>query len=431
MIDKRPAAIVRAGDEEDVKSALAWARDHGKMVVVRCGGHSVAGRSTCDDGLLIDLSRMHRAVVEQEQGVVRVQGGCLLRDVDRVCQEHELVTAAGVVSHTAAGGLALGGGMGWTTRRYGLTCDNLVRARLLTVNGEVVEATESQDAELYWGLRGGGGNFEIVTEFEFRCHPLRRVIPMGFVVKPLEHAAQFLRVYREHMAVQPDEMKTTVVVRTALAWPGVPADLVGRPVVTGLMVWIGEGEPAARKAFQTLVDAAPGGGSFFDWIPFVELQSLADRIMGKGAGNYTKGGYFDELSDGAIEALMSGCEAMTSAEALIEVIPQRGAQLRLSEDETAFGNRDAAYAYNVMSRWDISSEREPHIDWARTSFAALQPYAGPGVYINFFSVGEQDRVLEAFGEEKYGRLRALKEKYDPANVLAQNEASTVPKTAEG
>ena len=423
-IDKRPLGILYATGEDDVKAGLRFARENEVIAAVRCGGHSVAGRSTCDDGLIIDLSPINAVSVDPEKRTVRVAGGCLLGDVDRAAQEHELVTPAGIVSHTGAGGLALGGGMGWTTRKYGLTCDNLLRARLITVEGEVVEASQSENADLYWALRGGGGNFGVVTEFEFRCHPLRREIPVGLVCKPLSEAPEFLRMYREYMPSQPNEMKTTVVVRRGLPWPGVPEELVGKEVITGLMVWIGEDEDAAREAFRPLVETG-AGGSNFGWMSFIDLQSSADTIQLKGWGNYTKGGYLYEIPDGAIDALVEAGEAITSDESLIEIIPQLGAQLDLDEDDTAFTNRDAPYAYNVMARWDVRDEWQQHIDWARNSFASLQPFAGAGVYTNFFSVGDQDRVKEAFGA-KYDRLVALKTTYDPGNVLALSEGSIPP-----
>jgi hypothetical protein len=224
-------------------------------------------------------------------------------------------------------------------------------------------------------------------------------------------------------------MKITMVLGTGLPWPGVPEELVGERVITGVFVWVGEDMDAARAAFRPYEEIGTGG-SQIDWMPFTDLQSSQDSITLRGAGNYAKGGYFDEISEGTIEALVEGIEAVGNGTSFIEIIPQLGAQLELGEDDTAFANRDATYAYNVLARWDVDDDWDRHIEWARNSFAALQPFAGAGVYTNFFSVGDQDRVREAFGA-KFDRLVALKSKYDPENVFALSEGSIPPQAEAG
>jgi FAD/FMN-containing dehydrogenase len=424
MVDRRPGAVVRVADESDVATAVRFAADNGILLAVRGGGHSVAGQGTCDAGMVIDLGRIDGVDVDDGSGLVRAGGGCLLRDVDRVCASHGRVVPAGVVSHTGAGGLTLGGGVGWLSRKFGLTCDNVASFRVVLPSGEIVTADESQNADLYWGLRGGGGNFGIVTEFAYRSHPFPTEIPVGLGFWPLKDAEAVLRAQAERMHEQPDEWKaTTFVIRPAEGSPA-PPELVGKPTLMVLQVWADDDLAAAERSFDLYRDAATPALATVEPMAFTTLQSLSDDSAGPGRCNYTKGGYLDDdFGDGAIAAMIESAEEMLNDNSLIEVIPHGGAQLRVGDDDTAFPDRQAAYSFNVFARWPLEEDDDAHVAWARTAFDRLDRHAGDGVYVNFFNPhegGDQTRVLAAFGRERYDKLAALKARYDPTNVLSLN-----------
>jgi FAD/FMN-containing dehydrogenase len=424
MVDRRPAAVVRAHSEEDVAEAVRFAADHELLLAVRGGGHSVAGQGTCDGGLVIDLRPLRAVEVDAEAGLARAGGGALLGEVDRACQAEGRVVPAGVVSHTGAGGLTLGGGVGWLSRRFGLTCDNVAAFRLVTAAGETVVADEENRPDLYWGLRGGGGNFGVVTEFTYRCHPFPTRIPVGVGYWPLADAEPVLRVQAELLRERPDEWKATTFVLRPSAASGVPAELVGQPCLMVLQVWADDDLAAAERAFAPYRQAATPALAAVEPMDYIALQTLEDENAGHGKCNYTKGGYLDdELGDGAIAALLTSAEEILNEESIVEVIPHLGAQLKLGDDDSAFPDRGAAYSFNVYARWPTSEEDDPHVAWVRRAFDRLDAHAGDGVYVNFFNPhegGDQDRVLAAFGRERYARLAGLKHRYDPHNLFSLN-----------
>jgi FAD/FMN-containing dehydrogenase len=341
----------------------------------------------------------------------------LLCDVDRACQAHGLVTPSGVVSQTGIAGLALGGGVGWLTRKHGLTCDNLVAARVVLAGGETVLTDERTRPELLWGLRGGGGNFGVVTEFSFRCHPLRGRVHVAAALWPLERAHEVLRVYREHMPAAPDAAKASASLRRAGGGPDTPRR-ARRPVLSIVQVWAGD---AAQRAFAPLLRAAPPAAASLASREYVDVQTMDDAEGEPGKGNYTKGGYPDDLGDDVLDALAESAREMLSAEMAIELIPHGGAQLRTGADDSAFGDRDAPWSFNLFSRWSLHDDGAPHVDWARRAFARIEPLTRRGAYTNFFAGDDgHDRVLAAYGPRTYERLARLKAVYDPANRFSSN-----------
>ena len=422
-IDRRPALIARCDSERDVALSLAYAQASGLPIAVRGGGHSVAGMGTCEGGLVIALTGLAGVDVDPVARQVRVGGGALLGAVDRACQRHDLATPAGVVSHTGVGGLALGGGVGWLTRKYGLTCDSLLEARVVTPAGDVLTASAGSNPELFWGLRGGGGNFGVVTQFTFRCHDVPQVLPVGVGMWSLHDAPEVMHAYRELMPEQPDDVKGTLFFIRADARLGVADEYLGEPVVVVVQPWIGDDAEAAERAFAPLLAAASPVIGEIRPMRWLDLQTMEDDISGHGKGAYTKGGYLDRISDELIEVAIEAARQMPGAQCQLEVIPHGGAQLAVDEDESAFSDRDKPYSFNVYSRWSPQSDDAGRfVDWTRGTYNAMKPFIGSGVYTNFFAVDDgQDRVIAAYGPKKYERLARLKAIHDPRNVLALNQ----------
>jgi FAD/FMN-containing dehydrogenase len=422
-IDRRPVAVAECADDGDVVAALDFAQELKLRVAVRGGGHSVAGMGTCDDGLVIALGAIDRVEVDAGTRLVRVGGGALLGAVDRASQVHGLAVPAGVVSHTGAG-RAL-------ARRWGGVADPQVRphlrqprpARVVTPDQGVVVTSETERPELLWGLRGGGGNFGIVTEFTFRAYPVPDTLPVATAVWDLEHAPGAIRAYREVVPELPDEAKGTIFFVTADPSLGVPATVVGQPVLALVQPWIGEDAQAAARAFAPLRDAAPALVAGVVPTRWLDLQTREDEVSGHGRGNYTKGGYLDAIDDALIEAMISAARTMPGPLCQLEVIPHGGAQLRVAESDSAFSDRAAPYSFNVYSRWSVTEDDASRfVEWSRGTYAAMQPYIGSGVYTNFFAADDgHDRVLAAYGRKKYDRLARLKASYDAGNVLSVNQ----------
>lgn len=422
-IDRRPALIARCASERDVALSLEYGQANGLPIAVRGGGHSVAGMGTCDGGLVVALTGLAQIDVDPVAREVRVGGGALLGAVDKACQRYDLATPAGVVSHTGVGGLTLGGGVGWLTRKYGLTCDSLLRARVVSPAGEAFTASAGMNPELFWGLRGGGGNFGVVTQFTFRCHDVPQVLPVGVGIWSLDDAPAVMRVYRELMPEQPDDLKGTFFFIRADARLGVADEHLGEPVAVLFQPWIGDDAEAAERAFAPLLsEARPLIGEIRP-MRWLELQTIEDDISGHGKGNYTKGGYLDGISDELIDVVVEAARQMPGTECQLEVIPHGGAQLAVGEDESAFSDRDKPYSFNVYSRWSPQEDDgDQFVAWTRGTYDAMKPFIGSGVYTNFFSVDDgQDRVIAAYGRKKYERLARLKAIHDPQNVLALNQ----------
>lgn len=418
-IDRHPALVARCRTDGDVATAIEFAREHGIGLTVKGGGHSVAGHSMIDDGLVIDLARMRQVTVDPEAATVRVGSGCLLADMDHATQMHGLATPAGVMSQTGVAGLARGGGTGWLTRKFGLTCDNLLSARVVLADGSVVRASADENADLYWGLRGAGTNFGVVTEFEFTTHVVAQPLPVGTALYRPQNAAAAITHYDQTMRRAPDDLKVVVYLRRALAEPGVPDDLVGAPVCVLVSVWTGD-TADTRSINEELWSGAPQVFSSIQAMPLVELQSINDDLLGPGACNYTKGGYLGEITDDCIGALIESAQLLPSPTSVLEFSYQHGAQDLLSEDDTAFPDRHADHFLNVLTRWDPGIEGRRHIDWARETYARTSGWHSGGIYSNFLAYDDDARVREAYRNGKYERLATIKSKYDPDNIFNSN-----------
>jgi FAD/FMN-containing dehydrogenase len=427
QIDRRPALIARCRGVADVMAAVRFARDGDLAAAVRGGGHAVAGHAVCDDGLVIDLSPMRGTRLDLHGPTIRAQGGCLNEHVDRESQAFGLATTGGIVSHTGIGGLTLGGGIGHLMRKCGLAIDNLVSCDVVTAEGEFLVASEQENPDLFWGLRGGGGNFGVVTSFEFRLHPLGPVVTAGLLAWPMDDAPKVLRLLRQVAAEAPDELGIMANLRLAPPLPTVPEALHGKPIVALVVCYAGaveEGERVLRplREFGTpALDAVTQK-------PYVAHQKMFDPAAPHGLHYYWKGHKLPPLSDEMIDVIVEHASKITSPLATIPIYTLGGAVARVDEDATAFANRDAAHEIVITAAWQ-PDDAEPgrHIEWVRTFFAALEPHSR-GVYVNYISDDAPDRVREgAYGAKKWQRLVALKGKYDPKNFFRFN-ANIPPKS---
>lgn len=419
MFDRHPAMVVRCKNDADVATAIAFAREHAIPLTVKGGGHSVAGYSMVDNGLVIDLSPMRRVIVDPGAGHVRVGGGCLLSDMDSATQAFGLATPAGVMSQTGVAGLALGGGMGWLSRKHGLTCDHLIAARVVLADGSVVTSRADQNSDLHWALRGAGANFGVVTVFEFATQVVRSTVPVGTAIYRLEDAGSAIAHHEQTMRRASDDLKVMVYLRRAAAEPGVPDELVGAPICVFVSVWTGD-PTDARESYEELWSGAPRVFGSIETLAYLELQSLNDGALGPGACNYTKGGYAAEIGDGCIEGLINSARRLPNDLSVIEFGYQHGAQDRLDEDDTAFADRHADHLIHVLGRWHPGDDSQRHIDWVRETFAGVAPWQTGGMYSNFMAFDDGDRVKEAYRGGKYERLAMIKAKYDPDNVFTHN-----------
>ncbi len=419
MHDRRPELIARCRTAADVAAAIAYGRVRDLPIAVRCGGHSMPGHSVCDDGIVIDLRAMNEVSVEPVARRAIVGGGALLGELDRATQAHGLVVPAGVVSHTGVGGLTLGGGVGRLMRRFGLTIDSLCSADVVTADGEILHATPSQHADLFWGIRGGGGNFGVVTEFEFALHECSELRILG-MFHPADGVRPVLEHGRRAMATEaPDELLWTSFLRKAPALPWMPPELVGTTGVMSLVEWSGEGAPGLRRLGEIRQELAPAAASL-QHVPFVEIQTLTDEIFGPGKRTYIKAGFLRELTDGVIDVLAEHGSRVASPLSQIEVLAMGGAIGRVAPETTAFAQRDAAWLINLPAMWEVPEETDAEIAWTRAAFGALEPHLMDGRYVNFMDEDENRGSGGASGP-LYERLRAVKRAYDPENVFRLNQ----------
>jgi hypothetical protein len=418
-VDRHPSLIARCAGVADVRSAIRFAREHGLLVAVRGGGHSFPGYSVCDGGMVIDLSLMKGIRVAPEARTARVQAGVLLGELDRETQEFGLAVTAGIVTHTGVAGLTLGGGLGWMQRKYGLTIDNLLSVDVVTADGEFVTANETDNADLFWGLRGGGGNFGIVTEFEFRLHPLGPEVFAGPIFWAMEDAPQVLRFYRDWIADCPDELMTIIVQRRAPALPVIPPDLVGKHVIAVTSCYAGpieDGERVLRplKSFgRPLLDLCRPK-------PYLVHQSMFDPGFQHGWWYYFRACDVAELTDDVIDIVAEHGRRIVSPISTIGLWQMGGAVPRVGEDETAFNGRNAGFTFNINGNSYTADGFDAEREWARDYWSALAPYH-TSVYVNFLMDEGEERIRQAYGPAKYDRLKALKRMYDPDNFFRLNQ----------
>ena len=419
MIDRRPAVIVQCAQAGDVSHALAFARWNGHEISIRGAGHNIAGNAVCEGGMMIDLSTMTNVSVDAAKRRAYVEPGATLADFDEAAQKHGLATPVGINSTTGISGLTLGGGFGWLTRKYGLTIDNLVSADVVTADGKKIRASENENADMFWAIRGGGGNFGVVTKYEFKLHPVGPQILAGLLVFPFEQARQVLTRYREFVESAPEELSVWVVLRQAPPLPFLPADVHGREVVVLAVFYAGD-VAQGKKLIAPLRRFGDAHGEHIGAQPYTQWQKTFDPLLTPGARNYWKSHNLAELSDGALNAVIqfAGKPPTPQCEIFIGLIA--GAANRVPADAMAYASRDAKFVLNVHGRWDEAAEDERGIAWARAFFKASAPYASGGAYVNFMTEDESDRVAAAYGAN-YARLVQIKKQYDPENVFHLNQ----------
>ena len=419
MIDRRPAIIVRCANASDVPAALAYARDNNLEISIRGAGHNIAGNAICDDGLMIDLSAMKQVRVDPDQRRAYVEPGVTLGDFDAAVQQHGLATPIGINSTTGISGLTLGGGFGWLTRKYGMTIDNLISAQVITADGRQLTASENENADLFWAIRGGGGNFGIVTEFEFQLHPVGPEILAGLMVFPFEQAKQILTHYRQFVETAPEELNVWVVMRKAPPLPFLPESVHGKEVIVLAIFYTGdiaEGE----KLIAPLRNFGNAHGEHIGAQPYTDWQQAFDPLLTPGQRNYWKSHNFIELCDDALDQLISFAGKLPTPQCEIFIGLIAGAPNRVPASAMAYSSRDANFVLNVHARWEEPSEDETAISWARGFFKATAPFASAGVYVNFMTAEEGNRVSAAY-DTNYQRLVDLKRQYDPANLFHLNQ----------
>ncbi len=418
-INRFPAIIARCAGVADVVTAVKFAKDNGLLVAVRGGGHSFPGLSVCEGGLVIDLSLMKGIRVDPEARTVRAQAGVLLGELDRETQAFGLAVPSGIVTHTGVAGLTLGGGINWLMRKYGLAIDQLLSVDMITAEGEFVKASASENPDLFWGIRGGGGNFGIVTEFEFRLNSVGPIVLAGPIFWPMEESPNVLRFYREWIAEAPDELMTIIIHRKAPPLPFVPQELHGKLVVGVVCCYAG----AVEEGEKVVKPLKEFGSPVLDLCvpkPYLAHQAMFDPSFQHGWWYYMRACDVAELTDEVIDITVEHSLRINSPLTAFPIWQLGGAVARVDEDETAFGGRGAGHTFNITACTRTAEGFDEEREWVRNFWSALEPYH-TSVYVNFLMEEGEERIRQAYGAKKYDRLMALKGRYDPDNLFRLNQ----------
>ncbi len=418
MFDKRPGLIIQCATSKDVIAAVQFAKAQKVDLAIKGGGHNSAGTGSCDDGIQIDLSLMNKVEVNPATKRIKVQGGCLLSTVDEATQKHGLAVSSGIISHTGVGGLTLGGGFGWISRKYGMSIDNLVAVEMVTARGEMVTANEYEHSELFWAIRGGGGNFGVITSFEFEGAEIGTEVYSGPIVKRFDNLKNYLKFHREYVRTMPDDMTIWLVIRHAPPLPFLPKEIHGKMVILVPFVWLGDPEEG-KRLMQPIRDFGETLGDGSAMHPWTVWQSAFDGLNSHGARNYWKSHYLTDLTDGCIDVIQEFADKLPTDECEILIPHLEGATARISADATAFPHRLAPFSINLHTRWRDKEQDEVCLKWARDFHTATNPF-GRGVYVNFISDLGEDRVREAYSHDNWDKLMHLKYIWDPTNLFHVN-----------
>jgi FAD/FMN-containing dehydrogenase len=418
MIDRRPRVIVRCAGADDVVAAANFARENELDLAVRGGSHSVPGFGTADDAVVVDLSGMQAVDVDPETSTARAQGGATWRVFNDATHAHGLATTGGIISTTGIGGLTLGGGIGYLSRGFGLSCDNLSSAEVVTAEGEVLTASERANEDLFWALRGGGGNFGVVTSFEYRLHPVREIYG-GPILYELDDAASVLRFYRDFIRDAPEEFGGFPAWQIAPPLPFIPEDRHGEPFLIFVTCWAGPIEEG-EAALAPLREVAPVVAEHVGPMPYPALNSAFDDLVPAGLQHYWKANFVKELTDEAIDAHLEHGPKLPAVNSTVHIYPINGACHRVAPDATAFAYRDATFATVIAGMWPDPAQNEDNIAWVRGFYEATAPHSEEGGYINFMAGDDQDRIRVNY-RHNYNRLADVKRKYDPDNLFHLNQ----------
>ncbi|MFJ4986883.1 FAD-binding oxidoreductase [Streptomyces sp. NPDC088732] len=418
MIDKRPAAVVRCAGADDVRAVVDFARDNGLELAVRGGGHSVPGFGTCDGGVVADLSPMRAVRVDPRTRTARAEGGATWDDFNTATHAHGLATTGGIVSTTGVGGLTLGGGIGYLSRALGLSCDNLVSADVVTADGNLVVASGKEHEDLFWALRGGGGNFGAVTAFVFRLAPLTDVYG-GLMLYEMDHAATVLRAYRDAIAAAPERLCVFPAFHIAPPLPFIPEDRHGDRFVALVACWTGPPEEGER-VLRPFRDAAPVAAEHVGPMPYPVMNSLFDAILPPGLQHYWKAAFAAELTDEALVAHVAHAPGLPAVNTAVHIYPIDGACHRVAPDATAFAYRDASFAAVIAGMWPDAAANDANIAWVRGYYEAIAPHSQEGGYVNFMAGDDQGRVRANY-RGNHDRLVEVKRAWDPGNLFHLNQ----------
>lgn len=430
MIDRRPAVIARCTSAADVSAAVSHARELGMPISVHGGGHGVSGHAVCDDGVMVDLRPMKKIVIDAERAIARAQAGLTWGDFDAATQQYGLAVTGGRMSTTGIAGFTLGSGSGWIERKHGLAADNLLSAEVVLADGGVQTASADENPDLFWALRGGGGNFGVVTEFEFQLHPVGPIVLGGMLAHPGERAGEVLRFFREFVAEAPDEVGAAAALITAPNAPFVPEPARGEPAVGIIACYVGEPQEGERE-LAALREFGPPVVDLVQPMPYTAVQRLINPNAPPGMQNYWGGDFLNDLSDDAIDVFCSAAANVPSPLSQILIVPGGGEIARVPEDAMAIGQRHAPWNTHLIGMWPDPGETKRNVEWVRELRAASAPYTTGRAFLNFLGEEGDLRVRRALGDDKYERLQRIKDRYDPENLFRLNQNIRPSKSTNG